>query len=126
MNQLTRTNTGHAAAPVAIDPSALSRLREKARLNAEVQVWRPNPGDVLEGVIAGSRMADGPFGPQRQAIIQTPAGALMAVWLTEWLLRQFKAQGAGLGDLVSLAFHGKETGRMGKTFNRMTCVVLKS
>ena len=116
----------NAPAPVAIDQSALARLREKARLNAEIQTWKPAPGDVLEGVIVGSRKVEGPFGEQAQALVQTPDGAVVAVWLTPWLLGQLRAQGAELGDLMSLTFCGKETGRMGKAFNRMSLTVLKA
>jgi hypothetical protein len=112
-------------APVAIDQSALARLREKARLETEIQAWKPNPGDVLEGVIVGSRKVDGPFGEQYQALVQRPEGHVVAVWLTQWLLGQFRAQCAELGDLVSLTFHGKETGIRGQSFNRMSVTVLK-
>jgi len=108
-----------------IDESALARLRAKAKLNAEVAVWKPVPGAVLEGAIVGSRKVVGPFGEQQQGLIQTPEGPVIAVWLTEWLLGQLRAQGAELGDLVSIAFHGKETARTGATYNRMTLTVLK-
>lgn len=111
---------------IPIDQSALARLRAKAALNAEVQTWKPAPGEVLEGVIVGSRKVEGPFGEQSQAVVQTPEGGLMAVWLTTWLLGQLRAQAADIGDLVSLAFHGKETGARGQAFNRMSVTVLKN
>ncbi|MBK5965715.1 hypothetical protein CCR95_16910 [Thiocystis minor] len=110
---------------IPIPTAALERLRQAARLNSEINTWKPAPGDVLEGVLAGSRMASGPFGEQRQMIIQTPAGALIAAWLTDWLLSQMKAQQAERGDLVSLMFHGREQGKTGKAFNRYSVTVLK-
>lgn len=106
-----------------IPAAALARLRDKARLAATVETWKPAPGDVLEGVIAGSRLATGPFGEQRQMLVQGIDGATVAVWLSGWLVSQLKAQGAELGDLVSIAFHGKEFGKSGKPFNRITLVV---
>jgi len=114
-----------AAALAPIDQDALTRLREKARLNAEVTVWKPTPGETLEGVIIGSRKVAGPFGEQTQALVQTPDGAVMAVWLTPWLLEQLRAQAAELGDLLSLTFHGKEQGARGTAYNRMSVTVLK-
>lgn len=111
---------------IPIPAAALERLREKARINAEITPWKPAPGDVLEGVLIGSRRIDGPFGTQDQAIVQTPAGALVAVWLTSWLLAQLRAQMAERGDLLSLTFHGREQGRGGKPFNRYAVTVLKS
>lgn len=123
MTELPATYNTHA--PAVIDQSALARLREKARLTAEIQVWRPDPGDVIEGVIVGSREVDGPFGKQSQALVQTPEGAVAAVWLTQWLLGQLRSQTADIGDLVSLTFHGKETGIRGQSFNRMSVTVLK-
>ncbi len=113
-------------APIAIPSAALERLRQAARINAEVTSWKPTPGETLEGVIAGSRMASGPFGDQRQMIVQTPEGALIAAWLTDWLLTQMKLQGAERGDLVSLTFHGREHGKSGKAFNRYSVTVLKA
>lgn len=110
---------------VTIDQSALAALREKARINSEVQPWKPAPGETLEGIIVGSRKVEGPFGEQAQALIQTPDGSVVAVWLTQWLLGQLRANAADIGDLVSLTFHGKETGARGQSFNRMSVTVLK-
>lgn len=105
-----------------IAPSALEALRRKAAMQQQIQNWKPTPGDTLEGVIVGSRKAGAGFGMQNQMLVQTPDGAVVAVWLTAWLLQQLRAQEAELGDLVSLTFHGRETG---KTFNRYSVTVLK-
>ena len=110
-----------------IDQSALARLREKARMDAATTVWKPTPGDTLDGVIVGSRKVEGPFGTQQQCQVQTPGGAVVAVWLTDWLLGQLRANAAERGDLLllSLTFHGKEQGARGQSFNRMSVTVLK-
>jgi hypothetical protein len=70
-------------------------------------------------------MMSGPFGDQRQMIVQTPAGDLVAVWMTVWLTAQMKSQDAERGDLVSVTFHGREIGKSGKAFNRYAVTVLK-
>lgn len=129
-NPPTKTSNHQGIPPmndlVQIDQSALSRLREKARLNTEVQVWKPEAGETLEGVIGGSRKVEGPFGPQDQMIVQTPEGTIVAVWLTAWLLGQLRANSADIGDLVSILFVGKEVGARGQSFNRMSVTVLKA
>lgn len=53
MNDIAIATETQNLAP--IDHGALARLREKARMNAEVQVWKPEPGETLEGVVVGSR-----------------------------------------------------------------------
>lgn len=120
------TAARHVTDLAPIDTTALARLREKARLNTEVQVWKPTPGDTVEGQIVGSRKVQGPFGDQDQMLVQRPEGDVIAVWLTQWLLGQLRANAADLGDLVSLTFHGKETGARGQSFNRMSITVLKA
>ncbi|MEA3642964.1 MAG: hypothetical protein VBE63_23925 [Lamprobacter sp.] len=109
--------------PVAIDTDRLARLREKARLSAEIDTWRPEPGNVLEGAIVGSRQESGPFGPQHQALVQTPSGQVTAVWLTPWLLERLRAEDAEIGSLISITFHGQAQSQTGKRYNRMTVVV---
>jgi hypothetical protein len=103
-----------------IPAAALAKLRVKAALEQSIEVWRPQPVDTLEGVIVGSRKVEGPFGEQLQCLVQTPEGAVIAVWLTQWLLGQLRAQAADIGDLVSLSFLGKEVGKRG-----MSLVVVK-
>lgn len=124
--QMTEIATIEPTAVAPIDQSALARLREKARIETTVVVWKPEPGEILEGVIAGSRRVQGPFGDQAQALIQTPKGNVVAVWLTAWLLGQLRANSAEIGDLISLTFVGKEIGGRGQAFNRMSLTILKA
>ena len=109
----------------AIPATALEQLRRKAATANQIETWKPQPGDTLEGLIEGARKTDGPFGVQEQVLVRTPEGGLIAVWLTKWLTQQLRANGAELGDLLSLTFHGKELGKSGAAFNRMTLVTLK-
>ncbi len=108
-----------------INPGALEQLRRKAASANQIETWKPQPGDILEGLIEGARKTDGPFGVQEQVLVRTPDGGLTAVWLTKWLAGQLRANGAELGDLLSLTFHGKELGKTGAAYNRMTLVTLK-
>jgi hypothetical protein len=123
MTQALNTLDNTLPAEVAIDPDRLARLREKARLSAVIQPWKPEPGETLEGAIVGSRKESGPFGPQHQALIQRPDGSVVAVWLTAWLLERLRAEDAEIGSLIALTFHGQETTKAGKRYNRMTLVV---
>ena len=109
-----------APLPVVIDEPGpvIARGDEFVIVTAEA-------GDTLEGLIEGARKTDGPFGVQEQVLVRTPEGGLIAVWLTKWLTQQLRANGAELGDLLSLTFHGKELGKSGAAFNRMTVVTLK-
>ena len=121
--QALTTSDNSPPAPVEIDQARLARLREKARLSAVIQPWKPEPGETLEGAIVGSRKEQGPFGPQHQALVQTPDGSVMAVWLTAWLLERLRAEDAEIGSLVALTYHGQEVSKTGKRYNRMTVVV---
>lgn len=114
------------ALTTTIPASALEQLRRKAAIASQIETWKPKPGDILEGQIEGARKVDGPFGPQEQMLVRTPDGGLLAVWLTKWLTAQLRANGAEMGDLLSLTFHGKGQGKAGATFNRMSLVTMKA
>ena len=110
----------------AIPATALEQLRRKAATASLIETWRPDPGEVLEGQIEGARKIDGPFGVQEQILIRTTDGGIIAVWLTKWIAGQLRANGTEIGDLISLTFHGKELGKSGAAFNRMSLVTLKT
>ena len=110
---------------VQIDPTALQALRTKATIDSAPN-WQPVEGEILEGVIHGSRTVSNAFGAQQaQMIVQTIDGSLVAVWLSDWLLNQLRAQSADMGDLVSLTFHGQERSQRGALFNRYSVSILK-
>ena len=111
---------------VTIPPGALAALRAKARAEAELEVWRPEPGEVLEAGIVGHRIANGPFGEGSQLLAMRPDGRRIAIWLTPWLREQFRLQGARAGDLFSLEFLGKGQSAKGATYNRYSLVVLRA
>ena len=108
-----------------IDQSALAALRAKSLIDSAPN-WQPVEGEILEGVIHGSRTVSNPFGAQQgQMIVQTIDGSLVAVWLSDWLLNQLRAQSADIGDLVSITYHGQERSQRGALFNRYSVSILK-
>lgn len=109
-----------------IPAAALDKLRALARQQADIQLWRPAPGDVLEGVIRGAKKLKGPFGEQPALVVGTPDGRTMAYWLSGWLKDQLHQQGAQKGDLVSITFRGSETSRTGKRYHRLDVAVLRA
>ena len=121
MNGMTVPTEGAVIVPAR----ALEALRRKAAL-AEVPAWKPTEGETLEAIIVGSRKATGPFGEQPQMLVQTVEGRMLAVWLTTWLLDRLKEQDAQRGDLLSLAFHGRQRSKRGTEFNSYTVTVLKA
>lgn len=108
-----------------IDQSALAALRAKSLIDS-APTWAPESGEVLEGMIHGSRTVSNPFGAsQGQMVVQQPDGSLIAVWLSDWLLNQLRAQSADLGDLISIAYHGQEKSARGTLYNKFSVSVLK-
>lgn len=124
MSNLATIPVSTDIAPVVIDERRLARLRERARLSAAIETWKPQPGDTIEGAIVGARQEEGPFGPQHQALIQTPTGPVFAVWLTRWLENQFRLQEADIGSMASITFIGQERSQTGKTFNKMAVTII--
>jgi hypothetical protein len=109
-----------------IPAGALARLRQAAAIEQAVEPWRPDSEPTLEGEIAGGRDADNAYGQrQRQMLVRTPDGRLVAIWLSQWLARELKAREAQPGDLVSLTMAGKATSKRGTVFNKLALVVLK-
>jgi hypothetical protein len=120
---IENTTTTNTLAVIA--PTALAALRAKAAL-ADAPVWRPVEGEVLEGVIHGSRKVENPFGQiQDQMLVLGLDGGMVAVWLSDWLLKQLRAQTAELGDLMSLSYHGMAKSARGTQYGRYSLTVLK-
>lgn len=121
MNDLQTIET--APPPVTIDEARLAALREKARLQASIETWQPQPGDSVEGVICGAREEQGPFGPQQQVLIQRPDSSVTGVWLNGWLTAELQRQGAEIGSLISLTLVEKATTASGKRYNKLSLVI---
>ena len=61
----------------------IASLRQKAAL--PVELWQPEPGDSLIGLLTGSQKAVGAYGENYQILIQDESGQLTAAWLTQCL-----------------------------------------
>ena len=122
MNELQTIEVMPAA--VAIDHERLAKLQEKAKLQAAITTWQPEPGDNTTGIIIGARKEVGAFGyEQDQVLIQQPDNRVVAVWLNGWLMRELQRQGAEIGSLISLTLVERAQSAAGRRYNRMSLVI---
>lgn len=123
MNSITLNATN----PPAVITAEINNRLAKMMQRPAVEVWQPEPGEQLGGIIAGSRMEMNPFGQeQQQAIVQTLEGRKVAVWLSPWLLAQLRAKSAEKGDLIVLSFFGKARSQRGSEYNQYAIEVEKA
>jgi hypothetical protein len=101
----------------------LAKLRQQAAQTGEV--WQPQQGDCLAGILIGSTKAVGTYGENYQILIQDETGTVTAAWLTAWLRDNLRAQGADRGDLVAITFLGKKLSPAGRPYNAYSLVVDK-
>lgn len=109
--------------PENID-ARMAQLRHKAAQAGEV--WQPEPGECLVGVLIGSQKAVGTYGENWQMLIQDEKGTVTAAWITQWLKENMRAQGAEVGDLIALTFLGKKQSPAGKNYNAYSLIVDKA
>jgi hypothetical protein len=119
-NALTTTTGSNLPANIN---DRLARLRQQAAQTGEV--WQPQPGDCLAGVLIGWTKAHGAYGEGYQILIQDENGTVTAAWLTSWLKDNLRAQGADRGDLVAITFLGKKLSPAGRPYNAYSLVVDK-
>ena len=91
-----------------------------------MELWQPDPGDSLIGVLIGSQLAVGTCGENYQMLIQDEAGTTTAAWLTPWLKENMRVQGAETGDLIALTFIGKKQSPAGRNYNAYSLIVEKA
>jgi hypothetical protein len=101
----------------------IAALRQKTA-NA-IELWQPDPGDSLIGVLIGSQKAVGTYGENYQMLVQDEAGQVTAAWLTQWLKENMRIQGAETGDLIALTFLGKKQSPAGRHYNAYSLIVEK-
>ena len=127
LQELTMNTSAYPATnpPAAITGETAARL-QKMMSRPQVETWKPEPGEQLAGVIVGSRMSLNPFGQsQQQAIVQTPEGRTVAVWLSAWMLAQFQDKRAEKGDLVVISYLGKKQSNRGTTYGQYSIEIEK-
>jgi hypothetical protein len=91
-----------------------------------VEIWQPEPGESLVGVLIGHQKAVGAYGESYQILVQDETDNVTAAWLTTWLRENLKAQGANKGDLMALTFLGKKQSPSGRNYNAYSLIVDKS
>ena len=116
-----------SATEMAITPDISHRLKKlKQRTSSPIETWEPEPNDSLVGVLIGSQVAVGPYGPGDQILIKSEDGTVTSAWLTAWLKTNMIAKGAERGDLVALTFLGKKQGQSGHHYNAYSLEIDKS
>jgi hypothetical protein len=99
-------------------------LRQKSAQASEV--WQPDTGDSLIGILIGHQKAVGTYGENYQILVQDETGAVTAAWLTQWLKENLKVQGAEVNDLIALTFLGKKQSPSGRNYNAYSLIVDKA
>jgi hypothetical protein len=90
------------------------------------EIWSPQVGETLVGVIAGSETVSHPlYGAQLQMLVRNEYGSITKVWMSRFLQDNLKSQKAELGDLVALTFHGKRKNARGNDYNAYTVIIEK-
>lgn len=102
----------------------IAALRQKAA--HAVELWQPEPGDSLIGILIGSQKAMGTYGENYQMLIQDESGQVTAAWFTAWLKDNLKVQGAETGDLIALTFLGKKQSPSNRNYNAYSLIVDKA
>ncbi len=97
----------------------------KRKTTHAIELWQPEPGESLIGVLIGSQKAMGTYGENYQMLIQDEAGQVTAAWLTQWLKENMRVQGAEVGDLIALTFLGKKQSPAGRNYNAYSLIVDK-
>ena len=101
----------------------LAKLRAAAAHTGEV--WQPEPGETLAGVMIGWQKAVGTYGENYQILIRDETDKVTAAWLTPWLKENLRSQDAEQGDLVAITFLGKKKSPAGREYNAYALAVDK-
>ena len=104
----------------------LNALKQRATQLETISNWQPSAGETIAGIISGSGTFTHPlYGEQKTMLLKDDSGLITSVILTKYLMTGLKQQGAVLGDLCAVTFHGKEKSKTGHSFNRYSLLVDK-
>ena len=104
----------------------LNALKQRATQTETVTNWQPIAGETIAGIISGSgTFTHSLYGEQKTMLLSDDNGQITSVILTQYIMQGLKQQGAGIGDLVALTFHGKGQSKTGHSFNKYTLLVDK-
>jgi hypothetical protein len=97
----------------------------RARTGNAIKLWNPKPGDTLVGVLTESQRLTGECGDNYQIRIVDEKFIVHAIPQKPWLRNELSAQGAVVGDLVSITSWGKAIGSPGRKGDAYSIVVEK-
>jgi hypothetical protein len=69
----------------------LAILRQRLEESQAVNHWKPEPGELLLGILRGLKLAQGPFGQGHMLVVETEDGELWGLWLTGYLKAELEA-----------------------------------
>lgn len=91
---------------------------QEAAENGYAEAWRPTPGDVLTGTLAGVEMIDpGGNGPYPVVTLQTPAGERNVHAFHSVLRRSLARRAPKIGDEVTITYLGERPGGKNGTYH---------
>jgi hypothetical protein len=97
--------------------SALSeklRVKERARKQSQGrQIWKPNEGEILEGVVIEHAATITPFGEAEYIDIRDDKGQIWTVYANKILGDQIDTESVGKGDRIAIKFLGLEKSKRG-------------
>lgn len=99
--------------------------REEGRKAAYPAIWRPAPGEMLEGVVVEIGTARTRYAAARRYLRVRAAdgGEVIHIWVTSGLQNEFAEQGEPqVGETIALKFVGPEKTRAGRPYHRFLLV----
>ncbi len=106
------------------DLSARLAAREAERTAARPAVWKPDPGEQIEGVVVETGTAKTQYADARPFFrVRTDAGTTWHVWLTAGLENELEGQPPlAQGERILVKFVGPEKTKTGRRYNRFLLV----
>jgi hypothetical protein len=105
----------------------MAALEQRTAQQRHSEVWTPEVGDVLVGLIIGSEVVIHPmYGNQFQLHVRNRDGVIVRIWLSRFLQDGLRAQNAQPDDLIAIAFHGKKRNSQGREYNSYQLTVEKA
>lgn len=105
--------------------TSLDEVRRRQEMLRRVVDWKPQPGETLVGIMCMIRSRMGAFGEGKQLLVESDDGVVYAIWLTEFVKGELRAQRGEAGDVVAITFEGKRESRSGTLYNHYTVNVTK-
>jgi hypothetical protein len=90
------------------------QTKEQSRKQSQGrQIWKPNEGEILEGVVIEHATTITPFGEAEYIDIRDDKGQIWTVYVNKILGDQIDAEAVGKGDRIAIKFLGLEKSKRG-------------